>query len=71
MKLKECGFVKYLLAADMNILIAKAAKRRREEGEETAFFHGSVEIKPAKFENFKSERLGKLLTFSLQVIGIA
>ena len=59
MKLKEWSFEKYLPAADLNIMIVKAEKRRREEGKETAFFHGNVQIKPEKFENFKKRKAAK------------
>ena len=40
MKKEEWNFHKYLLAGDMNVMIAKAEKRRRDEGKETAFYVG-------------------------------
>lgn len=54
--MKEWNFDKYLPAAHMNVMIAKAEKRRRDEGKETAFLHGNTEIRPARFDSFKRRK---------------
>jgi len=55
-KLKEWGFDKHIPAKDMQVLVAKAEKRARDEGKETVFFQGEAEIAPKRFENFKRRK---------------
>jgi hypothetical protein len=57
MKLKSWGYEKYLNSADKKILVAKADKRTREEGKNTAFFHRGSEIQPNKIECFKKRKM--------------
>jgi hypothetical protein len=57
MKLKSWGYEKYLSSADKKILVAKADKRTREEGKNTAFFHRGSEIQPNKIECFKKRKM--------------
>jgi hypothetical protein len=59
--MKEWNFNKNLPATSMNIMIAKAEKRRREEGKETMFRHGDLLIRPEKFENFKKRKTTKVV----------
>jgi hypothetical protein len=61
MKLKEWGYDKYLSTTEMQIVIAKAEKRAREEGKETMFFHGESQITTKRIENFKKRKLTKEL----------
>jgi len=45
----------------MQISIAKAEKRAREEGKETIFFHGESQITTKRIENLKKRKLTKEL----------
>jgi hypothetical protein len=40
----------------MRIAIAKAEKRAREEGKETAFFHNGILMPIEKIQNFKKRK---------------
>jgi hypothetical protein len=40
----------------MNVIVAKAAKRAREEGKETVFFHGKNQITEERIETFKKRK---------------
>jgi hypothetical protein len=40
----------------MQILVAKAEKRARDEGKETVFLHGGSEIGPERFDHFKRRK---------------
>ena len=55
-KLKEWRFDKYISASDMDIVVAKAAKRSRDEGKETIFFLGEAQILPDRIEQFKRRK---------------
>jgi phosphotransacetylase len=55
-KLKEWRFDKYISASDMDIVVAKAAKRSRDEGKETIFFVGEAQILPDRIEQFKRRK---------------
>jgi hypothetical protein len=55
-KLKEWYFEKNQSKEDMQIIVAKAEKRAREEGKETVFFQGDRQIPPGKIENFKKRK---------------
>ncbi len=57
MKLKEWNFEKYLNRRDMSTLVAKAKKRKRDEGKETIFAHHGIEIGKEKFDNFKRRKI--------------
>ena len=41
----------------MQVLLAKADKRAREEGKETVFFHAGAAISPERLENFKKRKI--------------
>jgi hypothetical protein len=56
MKLKEWRFDKNIPAEDMQILVAKAEKRSRDEGKETLFLHGGVPVTSQRFEHFKRRK---------------
>jgi hypothetical protein len=56
LKLKEWGFEKYLPAAAMKILVAKAERRAMVENKETVFFHRETQIPPERIELFKRRR---------------
>jgi len=56
MKLKEWNFEKHLSKTDMAVIVAKSEKRLREEGKQTAFFHGGSQITLEKLENFKRRK---------------
>ena len=58
-KLKEWRFEKNISATDMNIIVAKADKRVREEGKETVFFHGQSEITRERIDQFKRRKTTK------------
>ncbi|KAE9382026.1 hypothetical protein N431DRAFT_322170, partial [Stipitochalara longipes BDJ] len=55
-KLKEWNFDKNISASDMSIIVSKAEKRAREEGKETAFFHGGAQITRERIEQFKRRK---------------
>jgi len=57
MKLKEWNFDKHLSQTDMAVIVSKGEKRTREEGKETLFFHGGLQIRPEKLENFKRRKI--------------
>jgi hypothetical protein len=40
----------------MKIVVAKAEKRKREEGKDTIFRHNGLIIPPKKLENFKRRK---------------
>jgi hypothetical protein len=40
----------------MKIVIAKAAKRTRDEGKETVFFHGDSQITAKRIKNFMNRK---------------
>jgi hypothetical protein len=56
-KLKEWKFDKNISAADMSILVAKAAKRMHNEGKRTVFFLGESQITRERIEQFKRRKL--------------
>jgi hypothetical protein len=58
-KLKEWNFDKKISARDMNILVAKAEKRVREDGKETTFFHGGSQITKERIDQFKRRKTTK------------
>ena len=55
-KIKEWRFDKYVDSNEMNFIVAKGQKRRRDEGKETVFFRGQSEITSRKIESFKKRR---------------
>jgi hypothetical protein len=55
-KLKEWYFEKNQSKEDMQIIVAKAEMRAREEDKETVFFQGDRQIPPEKIENFKKRK---------------
>lgn len=60
-KLKEWGFDKNIPAQHMQILVAKAEKRARDDGKETVFLHGGSEVRPERFEHFKKRKTMQLM----------
>ncbi|PVH87417.1 hypothetical protein DL98DRAFT_525470 [Cadophora sp. DSE1049] len=56
MKLKEWRFEKNLSKHDMEIIVAKARKRTRDESKDTIFYYGSTQIRPERIENFKKRK---------------
>ncbi|CZS88978.1 uncharacterized protein RAG0_00475 [Rhynchosporium agropyri] len=56
MKLKEWRFEKNLSKHDMEIIVAKARKRSRDESKNTIFFYGATQIRPERIENFKKRK---------------
>jgi hypothetical protein len=68
-KLKEWRFEKNISATDMNIIVAKAEKRVREEGKETVFFHGKTEITRERIEQFKRRKTTKAIEEALPSAG--
>ncbi|PMD31386.1 ankyrin, partial [Hyaloscypha variabilis F] len=52
-KLKEWNYEKYLTSNDMNIISAKAKKRKNEDGKETVFYHWDSEISFERIERFR------------------
>jgi hypothetical protein len=57
--LKEWKFDKKISATDMRIIVAKAEKRARDDGKDTTFFHGGVQITTARIEQFKRRKTEK------------
>ncbi|KAN0121948.1 hypothetical protein V8E51_000274 [Hyaloscypha variabilis] len=55
-KLKEWNFDKNISASDMTIVLSKGEKRAREEGKETAIFHGGTPITRERIEQFKRRK---------------
>lgn len=55
-KLKEWRFDKKISTTDMSIVVAKAGKRAREEGKDTIFFHGGVQITSERIGQFKRRK---------------
>jgi hypothetical protein len=45
----------------MQILVAKAEKRARDDGKATVFLHGGSEVKPEKFEHFKRRKTTQMM----------
>ena len=58
-KLKEWKFDKNVSSTHMNILIAKAEKRAREDGKETVFFYGETQISAERIKQFKRRKTCK------------
>jgi hypothetical protein len=58
-KLKEWNFDKNISAHGMSIVLAKAQKRSKDEGKETAIFHGGVQITRERVEQFKRRKTAK------------
>jgi hypothetical protein len=58
-KLKEWRFDKKISASDMRFVVAKAAKRARDEGKETIFFLGEAPILPDRIEQFKKRKTNR------------
>lgn len=56
MKLKEWRFEKNLSKHDMEIIVAKARKRARDESKDTVFFYGNTQVRPERIENFKKRK---------------
>jgi len=56
MKLKEWNYDKYLSAEEMSIIVAKAEKRKTEDGKETVFFRNDSQITLERIENFKKRK---------------
>ncbi len=52
-KLKEWTYEKNLTSNDMNIISAKAKKRKNEDGKETVFYHWNAEIPFERIERFR------------------
>jgi hypothetical protein len=59
MKLKDWNFEKYLPAAWMKTIVAKAEKRACDENKATVFFYGESQIAPERIENFKKRKTTK------------
>lgn len=57
--MKEWGYDKNLSAPEMQILVAKAEKRAREEDKDTVFFLGEQRISVERIENFKKRKVVK------------
>lgn len=57
--MKEWGYDKNLNVQGMQILVAKAEKRAREEGKDTVFFLGEQRISVERIYNFKKRKLVK------------
>ena len=55
-KLKEWKFDKKISTTDMRIVVAKAEKRARNEGKDTTFFHGDMQITAERIEQFKRRK---------------
>ena len=58
-KLKEWSFEKYLPADSMKVIVAKANKRKLDEGKETVFFHHGVKVASTRIETFKKRKVTK------------
>jgi hypothetical protein len=58
-KLKEWKFDKKISTTDMRIVVAKAEKRARNEGKDTTFFHGDMQITAERIEQFKRRKTVK------------
>lgn len=65
MKLKEWNFEKNLKKSQMDALVAKAAKRSRDEDKDTVFYHGKTEISSKRVQNFKKRRVADIATVNL------
>jgi hypothetical protein len=58
-KLKDWNFDKNISAHGMSIVLAKAQKRSKNEGKETAIFHGGAQITRERVEQFKRRKTTK------------
>jgi hypothetical protein len=67
MKLKEWNFEKNLKKSQMDVLVAKAAKRSRDENKDTIFYYGSTEISNQKIRNFKKRRMVEIANLNLEL----
>jgi hypothetical protein len=67
MKLKEWNFEKNLKKSQMDVLVAKAAKRSTDEDKDTVFYHGKTEISSQRVQNFKKRRLADIATVNLDL----
>lgn len=56
MKLDEWGYQKYLSEQDVTILIAKADRRAKHEGKDTACLLNGLMISDSRFDNFKRRK---------------
>jgi hypothetical protein len=56
-KLKEWGFSKNISIRDKQWIVAKAEKRKLEEGKDTVFSHGQVRIAPTKIQGSKRRKI--------------
>ena len=43
----------------MKVIVAKADKRKLDEGKETVFFHHGVKVASTRIENFKKRKVTK------------
>ncbi|KAH6677575.1 hypothetical protein B0J14DRAFT_560363 [Halenospora varia] len=68
-KLKEWRFEKNIPSSAMGILVAKSEKRKREQGKETQFFYGDIEIKPQTISNFKKRKTTKVVDITSPIPG--
>ena len=67
MKLKEWNFEKNFKKSQMDVLVAKAAKRSTDDDKDTVFYHGRTEISSQKVQNFKKRRLADIATVKLDL----
>ncbi|CZR56273.1 uncharacterized protein PAC_06161 [Phialocephala subalpina] len=61
MQTKEWGFDKNLSKNDMAILVAKAEKRKRDDGKETKFYNGGQEIRSERLAGFKKRKMAETI----------
>ena len=67
MKLKEQTFEKNLKKSQMDVLVAKPAKRSRYEDKGTVFYQGKTKIRSKKVQNFKKRRLVDMAILNLDL----
>ncbi len=56
-KLKDRGFEERLSEGDMEIVVAKMDKRRRETGKDTVVFHNGIQVPAETIANFKRRKV--------------
>lgn len=58
-KIKEWKLTKKVPTKDMSIMVAKAEKRKIDQGKDTLFHHNGIKVAHHKIEKIKKERVSQ------------
>lgn len=68
-KIKEWKLEKNVPSSDMSFIVAKAEKRKSEEGKETTFYRGGILVDRTKIEQSKKRKITAAGSYSHVVPG--